>query len=385
MDPFTIHKKWPKVSLSDPQLTYPRMNPIAKRYQKAFEEAFTDFILPTGSNQFIPNAAPMYVYRRNWKMEEDFAPHLSAGQRHEEKLHSVFWDPKHHVIQFIEGEAGCGKTTLCDYYLRCYCPGDKARQVDFGRKLPIHVNLRAIFTREDFNRRLYPSIQHAMQKAFTAAGLDCNELESEDDYAMWEPEMKWNSKKHDDARGQLTIREYRSKAISERTNTSHDSGQEWVELALKRISYKIDKKLPLPFTYIVLCLDNMDQSTHEVQEYGISIVRRWIENKIKFWQIYIPLWPNTLASLLPNLRPIRYGRIRVGALQPDEVIEKRNANIQNIIRGECTYVELGEAERVTPNGATITNEDIAMFFEHAYTKASHEFKTFLAYMSGEST
>src|SRR5258706_14103103 len=99
-------KRFPKVSLSDLPLAHPRMNAIAKRHQKAFERAVTEFILPEGNAQFLPPEAPLYVFRRNWKMEPDFEPALHDGLRHEKKLHSLFWDPEHSVIQLFEGEPG---------------------------------------------------------------------------------------------------------------------------------------------------------------------------------------------------------------------------------------------------------------------------------------
>lgn len=222
----------PVFSLDRSPLTHEGLNPIARELKTFFKETFHKEILPPGPGRFLPSDAPLYVLEREWIGDPSFMPSPPTVQRHEALLHSIFWDPPHEQLVFVEGEYGTGKTTLIDYYLRCYCPGDLKRADDFNRKLTVHFELRGVNTINDFNRTVYSTLKKAIQGRFG----DPNELEMEDDYMMWDPVFNWKSREHEIQDG--NILEYRRRRVTARKDatTPLDHGEEWVRLALKRIT-----------------------------------------------------------------------------------------------------------------------------------------------------
>ena len=158
----------------------------------------------------------------------------------------LFWDdtfPRKPLC--ILGMVGAGKSTLIDYYLRCYCPTKGNRQADFDKKLVLHFDARTIRDNTDFYHRFFLFLQSEMRTKCLERGFDL-----------------------DDA-----VR---------RRPTQPQNVRQWVHAALEELT-RVPPKSPAaafvpssPFPYIVLVVDNLDQSSIDVQIRAITEVEQWL-------------------------------------------------------------------------------------------------------------
>jgi hypothetical protein len=176
---------------------------------------------------------------------------------HEKHLDSLFWDPATENRKiYILGQVGCGKSTLIDYYLRCFCPSRGARAEDFDQKFILHFD--AI------------GIQDAVEYSYNFFNLAQSML-------------RFHSEQRD-----FDI----DKAVSRRPYTPSNI-REWVWAALEEITRK-----GAPFKYTVIVIDNLDKTPADVQKRAIRDVDTWLKAPtIRLWRVLIPLWPSTLTKL----------------------------------------------------------------------------------------
>jgi hypothetical protein len=118
----------------------------------------------------------------------------------------------------------------------------------------------------------------------------------------------------------------------------HSDASQWAERAVEHVQARRDDgATELPFKYLVIALDNLDQSSVTVQNRAIQEVNDWVSQRtcVRPYRIYVSFWPKTLDALLKRLGdPIPrnyYERIDVGRLDAGGLSEKRANSLANSI------------------------------------------------------
>ncbi len=267
----------------------------------------------------------LYIGDREWLADTSFTP-KNRSRKYEEYLHSIFWAlPKEHRrVVFLLGQVGCGKSTLIDYYLRCYCPNDPESKEYYDRKLVINVDVKRVQTIERFNKVFY-------RKASKKIDLKCKERGI--DY-------------------QIEAEKYKDYELL-------------VDLKLSDITKMISDGFPngvRPFKYIVLCIDNIDQSPVDVQDHAIQIVRDWLEpdSEIDLWQVFFPMWPDTFEKLIKSgkmiIPPEDYLEVLIGQINGNDFFESRAGAVSRGIENDgkgVIYPGEGDAKIEEDNGKCV--------------------------------
>lgn len=243
---------------------------------------------------FTPDAAPLYMTDREFIVDEEFKS--DTPYMYEEYLDQLFWDMDDtRRLTFLVGHVGCGKSTVLDFYLRSYCPNLSPHREKFREKLVIDVDVKGFDSSTDFSRKFYNRAKHRIEER-------CSE-----------------------------------KNFPIGPTISHKAPSnifEWVDEALRYISNKIRSRNnsdtglgSIPFKYLVVWIDNLDQTTPEVQKKALTVIRDWLEPaaQLELWRAYVPLWPSTLDRLkntdLVSLPPHR--RVPIGPVESATLFFKR--------------------------------------------------------------
>jgi hypothetical protein len=284
------------------------------RLGELLNRCFDSDILP--SRQRFPRRfsredifAGLYSSERSWKDEIDFAP--DETERHEKYLDYLFWksDIDNPMICVI-GPVGSGKSTLVDFYLRCYCAQDGSHQEEFEQKLVIYFDAGVVQDNTDFYHLFFLAIQASVRK-------------------------------------QCEDRHFDVDATISRRATSPNNVREWVWAAFEELSRVAGRKdSSSPFKYIALAVDNLDQTPPTVQIRAITEVEQWINNPlIRLWRVFLPLWPSTFSYL----RNHRFNMLRgvtvfeVGPINSAALVENHEAAIARQL--EMTFPNPAQAAR----------------------------------------
>ncbi|MDR3633065.1 MAG: hypothetical protein P4L84_04460 [Isosphaeraceae bacterium] len=298
-----------------------RVNPYAASpaVDELLRHCFDSDILPSRSlypRRFARTDvfAGLYTSERIWYDQVDFQP--DGPDRHERYFHHLFWDsdPATPVICVI-GSVGSGKSTLVDYYLRCYCPDDPRRRNDFERKLVIHFDARDVQDNTDFYHLFFLHIQSSVR-------LQC---------AQSQPVFDID-------------------AAIKRRPTQPNNVREWAWAAFEELSQLANKKLDsVPFQYIAVVIDNLDQTPAPVQIRAITEVEQWLRNPlIRLWRVFLPLWPSTFSylrnhrfNMLRGVHVVHLGPIDTDALfaNHERAIEEQiNLSSSSTVRLSFDYL-----------------------------------------------
>jgi GTPase SAR1 family protein len=223
-------------------------------------------ILPGGEDysQFSADEVlgGLYISERIWV---DGVDPPDTKYPHETHLDRLFWDTKltGHPICLL-GAVGAGKTTLIKYYLRCHCPALGANRSEFDKKLILYFDAKQIQDNVDFYHDFFLMMQAVIRLRCARKGFDI-------DLAI----------KRRPTRTQ-NIREWFRAALEELTRVSDRAGSEQDQ----------------PFQYIVLVVDNLDQTTIEVQIRAITEIEQWLRTPtIRLWRVILPMWESTFNKL----------------------------------------------------------------------------------------
>ena len=338
----------PMIAPGDPSLLQEHKNPIArsKEFQNLFDASFGGAIFPDGS-KFYKSQAPLYISARQWIVDEDFVCN-NESTKYEEYLDSLFWNEKNKKrLAFIVGGVGTGKSTFMDYYLRCYCPTESKHKARFSEKLPIIINAKGKHSDGDLIKSFY-------QQACSAILDRCHKVGIHPDFNGQAIDPK------SDPEGWTisTLRHFRSVIDSDETSTV------------------------VPFRYVVIAIDNLDQSPLEVQKRAISLVRDWLtpDYGILPWRVYIPMWPQTLSKLLNSLgQPFRrdeFEEIPLGTVEYSEIINSRKTKAVNGMK-YSGIVNVPVTEDIVDGDVvvsrSISNENCVRFIEDTYEFISRLF------------
>ena len=355
---------------------------IAKDLKAIFKQAFATpiKIMPNKKESF---GLDLYVKRRcHYRTPAEVANNPDQGAVDllcEKQLHKGFWidGANNNPVQFILGVVGGGKSTLLQYYLHVHCPENCKSLEDYKRKLIVYVNLRNTREEADLKKRLYSEVRSHLLAACKDRAFD---LLTADDFAMWRDVMglqslayaNWGN--HD-----------KEKWVLEKMIKIDD--EEFVKLALKYISSKIgnnhDSKFP--FSYLVLALDNIDQSPYPVVERAMEIVHEWIEMGLKIWKIYIPMWPATYFQLRH-----RYSRfpdaseiMRIGPLDEGELFKLRSNKAQELIRQSDKKITVHDD--IYHNDVILKSDELSLYAHFGRKEAPLAFRSLVQSLSGHST
>ncbi len=242
--------------------------------------------------------ANLYTSKREWHDPVNFDP--EGIDRHENYLDHLFWDaqPANPVVCVV-GPVGSGKSTLVDYYLRCHCPNHGQRSDEFDKKLIIQFDSRDIQDNTDFYHLFFLYTQSSI-------------------------------------RTQCSQRSFDIDAAIKRRPTQPNNVREWVWAALEEMSRVATREAgSAPFQYIVLVVDNLDQTPPTVQIRAITEVEQWLLNpQVRIWRVVLPLWPSTFSYLRNHrfnmLRGVHV--FRLGALNTDTLIANQERVFEDKLR-----------------------------------------------------
>ena len=207
---------------------------------------------------------------------------------------ALFWNsgPFAHTVNelrliFLSGTIGCGKSTFVDYFLRCFYPHKSAKRASFHDTLVLHFDLKTDALAAAVDDKMWTDLELSLQRA----GID--------------PTLIWDF-------------------AGENVPT-----QRAIRRVLKVISDKIKNGALGRKRYLVLVVDNIDQSPLECQSHTLSLVQDILEVRadIDVWRIVFPLWPQTLGQLRREskltIKATEYHEIELGHLNLSVFYEKR--------------------------------------------------------------
>ena len=107
--------------------------------------------------------ANLYSSEREWKDHVAFKP--DEEDRHEKYLDELFWDEKlDNPVVCVVGPVGSGKSTLVDFYLRCYCHENGLHSKEFDKKLIVYFDSGVVQDNTDFYHLFFLSVQASIRK-----------------------------------------------------------------------------------------------------------------------------------------------------------------------------------------------------------------------------
>lgn len=246
----------------NPIFTYPDL-------ENKFLDAFGD-ILPSQEHRHFPlSKAPLYIndrHEKNTATQDERAPgHTDSGMeyRQEKLLDEQFWNHAAAKIVILKGPVGTGKTTLLNFYLRSYCPNLSPNRQRFEEKLCIIVDLKLVRQVDQFISLL-------------------------------------NSRMTDDILTRCSSINYPIEQKPDVGKARQNGDVLWPQRALVHIRNQIDAgNEGIPFRYLVICLDNLDQCSTEVQKRAIHEVREWVSqtSPIHPYRVFISMWPKTFDAI----------------------------------------------------------------------------------------
>lgn len=329
------------IPTDSPLLVDERKNPIAhsREFKNIIEDCFGGAIFPPGVASFEREVAPLYISQRNWNVDEDFESHDDEF-KYEQYLDRHFWDKtESRRLIFLVGGVGTGKSTFIDFYLRCYCPTLSPNRTGFREKLPITINAKGKTKEEDLVTYFYRQAAYSIRER-------CRQLNYE-----------------------LTL---------PGTHIDPDINPEaWTVSVLRHLCNGIKSQaahLSVPFKYIVVTIDNLDQSPLDVQRRAIALVRDWLDPAFGIvpWRVYIPMWPQTLSKLLNAMgQPFtkdEYTVVPLGTVPYVDVIDNRQqAAVGRILRSGVISVSAhGEKDGDIVTEGTIDNRRARSFVQDTH-------------------
>lgn len=282
-----------------PLVTEPKLrrNVFARtdKFNDLFRRVLRSDILPDRSSHFRDFKPEqvfqnLYLDQRNWEDDRLFKPD-DTEFRHEKWLDYIFWQQLDNPRVCIVGSIGSGKSTLIDYYLRCYCPNSGHNSNEFTKKLVLHFDARGVRDNHESYQHFYGRCQ-ALIRTACQTGVPSFDIDT---------------------------------AIKRRFNPTNVAS--WVQFALEEIS-----SARSPFEYVVVVLDNLDNSPLDVQRRLVRDVEFWITiPNIKIWRVFFTLWPATLAGLqhtdmaiLRGVTQFKMGKINESALFNNRIDALKN-------------------------------------------------------------
>ena len=224
------------------------------------------------------------------------------------------------------GPVGSGKSTLVDYYLRCYCGTKGRNRADFDKKLIIQFDSKVIQDNTDFYHDFFLFAQSSIrfqcsQKGFDVDVGDCRRPTQPNNVREW----VWAALEELDA----DQRETRS-------------GSALLSTSCWRLTTSIKRCRRCRFGAIT------------------EVEQRLLTPSIKLWRVFLPLWPSTYNSLRNHRFNLLRGAnvFRIGSIDRDILID-------NYDRAAIDFLE--------PHRSRVAREPGGRIFErdHPARQGSH--------------
>jgi hypothetical protein len=284
-------------------------NPLCRPFEvdRLLHRCFRSDILPERADfpQFEEAEifGGLYLTKRAWK---DRIEEPKTEYPHETLLDALFWDdtfPRRPLC--ILGMVGAGKSTLIDYYLRCHCRTKGARKADFEKKLILHFDARTIRDNTDFYHRFFLFLQSEMRTKCLERGFDL------DNAVRQRPTQPQN------------VRQWVHAALEELTRTPPAGGR---------------PAPPSPFPFVVLVVDNLDQSSIDVQIRAITEVEQWLRTpSIRLSRVILPMWPSTFRKLQNHQFNLLHGArvFEIGPIDTHDLLANRERATREFLEGHA--------------------------------------------------
>jgi hypothetical protein len=294
-----------------------RLNEYARSHSldQLFRRCFGEEILPDRKihgRKFLPQDMLGGVYISDRDGDAELREQLKVDEfPHEAYLDQLFWDPDPaHAKVFLLGDVGCGKSTLIDYYLRCYCPAKGKHPAEFESKLVILLDAIEYPDIADATENFYFFVQGVMRRECESRGVGLDAL----------------------------VQQHRNVPMNVR---------QWVLIALEQLSNPANSRgHTAPIKYIVLVIDNLDQCSVQIQKKSLAIAEGWLRApNINLWRVFVPLWPSTWRKLRnQDFGPTRRGvRFDVGAIPIQRILEARTQTLSaELEKARATNVQADE-------------------------------------------
>src|SRR5262249_15945884 len=218
-----------------------------------------------------------------------------------------------------------------------------SRQADFDKKLVLHFDARTIRDNTDFYHRFFLFLQSEMRTRCLERGFDLDE------------------------------------AVRRRP-TQPQNVRQWVHAALEELT-RVPAKGPAtsytplsPFPYIVLVVDNLDQSSIDVQIRAITEVEQWLRTpSIRLSRVILPMWPSTFRKLQNHQFNLLHGArvFEIGPIDTSELMANRERatgeylhrqsfqGSQNIVEYISQMTRLGR-DRLLPGTKALAHEHLRL-------------------------
>ncbi len=322
-------------------------NTFADAFSKQIDSSLGEEILDGAfGREFPPSYADLYVERRTWKTEGRIPGEKYA---HEQWLHQKYWPgiANDSALLIISGKEGVGKSTLLRYYFDCYLPhfddfpyakcdehDSECRRRKLTRHLVFHVDLRRSTDAAETRKQLFRALKKQILMKCHNLGI---EITVDNNYAMWDRVVNWSDPLHKRAAKAFPDEStYRANFVDPILRDSEDV---FVREAFWYLGKQLDEKEGRRF-YITTILDNLDQSSYDVQLYTIRTALSWLEDGPYHWKMILPLRPETLQELSRVLQPIgNYEVFEIGEVDQQLLLQKRSGDLERRIKASGIQVD----------------------------------------------
>ena len=315
-----------------------------------FEPHEVDHIYVTKRNPLSYSTRETLNGRRRYG---DRLPRNKVRSEYEEDFYERFWDKTEKPIIFLIGQRGCGKSTFLDLFFRGDCPSlsrslGAEREKDYRLKLRVQLNLRNE-EGKSFIDNFWDKARQSIEKCFeNRCGLS--------DKPAGTDESAWKLDRHVDFwRRALDLEHpaqqnvFRKRAATTGTSYKEEvlaasrlvpiTSEEWVKDALA--FFGRDERF---FAFLVIVMDNLDQSSVDSQKEAIRIAKGLVSNhSLKLYKIIVTLWPSSYTTLKFKMQPLseEATRFELSGLDTDDYYEKRFAGAKeaSVTTEELTWAQ----------------------------------------------
>ena len=261
------------------------------------DQILREKILPDDA-EFDPKIVDhIYVTRRNANAYSfrasvnEKSPRRTKLSRtgYEKDFYDRFWDRREKPIVFLIGQRGCGKSTFLEHFFRgdCYWFSKllgTEREQDYRLKLRVHLNLRneegKAFS-ENFWEKARLSIEESFRKrcglADKPAGPDDSLWQLRRHVDFWRRALDLDNPTETSLyrqRGARAGTSYEAEVLAASKHVPM-TNEQWVRDALAFF-----RRNPQFFAFLVVVMDNLDQSPVDTQREAIRIAKGLVRDRL---------------------------------------------------------------------------------------------------------
>jgi hypothetical protein len=367
-----------KISAGISETTKDSRSDVAEAFAQQINRSLGERILPGEFGEpFTQKQAERYVQQRTWRI--DGKP---AGEKfaHEEYLHRCYWPglASDYRLLIVNGKEGVGKSTLLRYYFDCYLPDfsqfpyvkleewdSDSWERELRRHFVLYVDLRRFTTKEELKEQLFRSFKKQLIARCRGVAID---ITVDNNYAMWDRVVDWSNSFHVEAEKAFPSQSvYRANYVEP---LFRDNVPLFVREAIWYLGKQRDETGNRKY-YITRVLDNIDQQPRDTQLDVLKMVLDWLNDSDSNWKIILPLRPETVRELSPDLQPIAdRDTIDMGDVDERLLLEARGAYLARQITASGKQVE---------RNVVIEEENVVVYLPVANYQAAQQMRRTLTF------